>query len=246
MAVLNLNDPVNGTTADATLIATNNAAIKTVVNGGLDNDNIASGAGIDLSKLDGYPADSTLFARGDGTWAEPVASAASPTPATTLPVSPANLQQAILVDSTSAPTYSWLFQYSSAASKWIFIGGSSATVAVDTAETHNFNSTWGDLSTVGPSFTVPRAGTYLVVANALAEPTASSDTLQMGVALGAATPSRIFKHTFAATSQFATICTRETMTGLSASQELRVRYNGGNETAQFSLRSLSVTPVTVT
>src|SRR5579871_6314777 len=35
-------------------------------------------------------------------------------PATSLPSSPTDGMQAILVDSTSAPTYSWLFQYSNA------------------------------------------------------------------------------------------------------------------------------------
>lgn len=53
MGTLTLTDPVNGTTADAALIANNNSAIKTVVNGGLDNTNIAAGAAIDPSKISG-------------------------------------------------------------------------------------------------------------------------------------------------------------------------------------------------
>lgn len=68
MGTLSLTDPVNGTIADASTIAANNAAIKTVVNGGLDNTNIASGAAIAASKLANYPADSSKALLGDGTW----------------------------------------------------------------------------------------------------------------------------------------------------------------------------------
>lgn len=51
MGTLSLTDPVNGTTADASVIANNNAATKTVVNGGIDNTNLAAGAAIAISKI---------------------------------------------------------------------------------------------------------------------------------------------------------------------------------------------------
>jgi hypothetical protein len=47
---------------------------------------------------------------------------------TTLPASPADGQEAILVDSVTAPTYQWRFRYnaqSTSAYKWEFVGGSS-------------------------------------------------------------------------------------------------------------------------
>lgn len=72
MGTLSLTDPVNGNTADASVIATNNAAIKTVVNGGIDNTNIASGAAIAASKLANYPSDNTKFLNGSGAWTAPV------------------------------------------------------------------------------------------------------------------------------------------------------------------------------
>lgn len=80
-------------------------------------------------------------------------------PATTLPSSPYDTQQAILVDSTSAPTYAWLMMWSAAASKWIFLGGSKLFAAVDTSE-NTTSSSYTDLATVGPSITVPYAGVY--------------------------------------------------------------------------------------
>lgn len=68
MTTLSLTDVTNGTTADATVISNNNAAIKTVVNGNIDNGNIAASAGIAIDKLSGYPSSATKHLRGDGSW----------------------------------------------------------------------------------------------------------------------------------------------------------------------------------
>ncbi len=51
MASVTLTDPVNGTVTDASVIANNNAALKTAINGGLDNSNVASNAAITASKI---------------------------------------------------------------------------------------------------------------------------------------------------------------------------------------------------
>ena len=86
---------------------------------------------------------------------------------TALPGSPTDGQEVILVDSLTAPTYSWRLRYSSGisdASKWLFVGGIPATVLVATAESTSTTASFVDLATVGPAFTVPRAGIYLVEA----------------------------------------------------------------------------------
>jgi hypothetical protein len=84
---------------------------------------------------------------------------------TTLPASPVDGQEAILVDSLTAPTYSWRFRYVAAITgtkKWLFIGGAPATASVSPDEsTASGFPTWVDLATVGPSIVVPRAGDYL-------------------------------------------------------------------------------------
>ena len=77
MTAVSLTDPVNGTVTDANLIANNNQAIKTVVNGNLDNNNIAPLAAIVASKLANYPSDGSKVLKGDGTW--------GPLPTTALP-----------------------------------------------------------------------------------------------------------------------------------------------------------------
>jgi hypothetical protein len=51
VGTLALTDPVNGTTVDATLHANNNSAIKTVVNGNIENVNVKAAAAIAVSKL---------------------------------------------------------------------------------------------------------------------------------------------------------------------------------------------------
>jgi len=83
---------------------------------------------------------------------------------TSLPSSPSDGDEYILVDSTTAPTYAWHFRYTASITgsyKWVFIGGPPAVVSVETSQTSN-STTYTDLATVGPSFTVPRAGQYLV------------------------------------------------------------------------------------
>lgn len=81
--------------------------------------------------------------------------------ATSLPGSPADGQQVILVDSTTPPTYSWLLQWNTTVAKWLFLGGSPLRAAVATAEARA-NAAYGALATAGPSITLPRPGTYVV------------------------------------------------------------------------------------
>jgi hypothetical protein len=83
---------------------------------------------------------------------------------TTLPASPFHGQEAILVDSITNPSYQWMFRYnanSTSAYKWEFIGGAPATSYVDTNEPIIAAAGgYGDLATLGPSFTLPRSGEY--------------------------------------------------------------------------------------
>jgi hypothetical protein len=81
---------------------------------------------------------------------------------TSLPASPNDTDEYILVDSLTLPTYAWRFRYSTAvtdAYKWVFIGGSPIYAIVATPQ----STTSGgliDLATVGPTITLPRAGIY--------------------------------------------------------------------------------------
>jgi hypothetical protein len=114
---------------------------------------------IGVGSLGSGTPDSTKFLRGDGAWA----TAGGATLETALPGSPTDGQEIVLVDSTSAPTYSWHLRYVSAkaSNKWIFVGGAPGFSAVDTSEATS-STTYVALTTAGPSFTVPVAGDYLV------------------------------------------------------------------------------------
>jgi hypothetical protein len=84
---------------------------------------------------------------------------------TSLPSVPATVDQVmfILTDSGAAPTYIWRFQYNGSNGtgyKWEFVGGSSPKIEIANAGEATSSGSYVDLTTVGPSFTVPRAGIY--------------------------------------------------------------------------------------
>jgi|SRR5215831_3310189 len=81
---------------------------------------------------------------------------------TSLPASPYDGQEAVLVDSTSAPNYQWRFRYnagSSNAQKWEFVGGAPWLGLTTTAV--GLPGSWAN---VGPAFTPPRTGLYWFMA----------------------------------------------------------------------------------
>lgn len=60
---------VAGQVEDISVILSNFQALATILNGGLDNGNLAPSAAIVPSKIAGYPGLSSVFLRGDGAWA---------------------------------------------------------------------------------------------------------------------------------------------------------------------------------
>jgi hypothetical protein len=114
----------------------------------------------------------------DTQWVSP---ATAPGYGTSLPVSPVDGQEYILVDSTTNPTYQWRFRYNAASAsayKWEFIGGTPARVIAG-----------GAWTTVG-AWTVPiyaalqvaRAGEYLATPSlAVLGNAGSTSTIYVGV-----------------------------------------------------------------
>lgn len=99
-----------------------------------------------------------LFLRDDGSWAQVTGT----TPyGTSLPGSPLDGAEYILVDSTTAPTYQWRFRYnlSNAGSyKWEFVGGA----PIVSSNTNGGAFTNGGYAAASSPVTVtpPRAGVY--------------------------------------------------------------------------------------
>lgn len=84
---------------------------------------------------------------------------------TALPGSPVDGDTFTLVDSTTAPTYSWLLRYvaAKASNKWIFVGGS-PIIAIDDDSSTRSSTSYGDLADTvdSPKITVPVAGQYML------------------------------------------------------------------------------------
>ena len=168
---------------------------------------------------------------------------------TSLPASPTDGQEAILVDSTSNPSYQWRFRYnagSSSAYKWEFVGGPPARADTDTEETTTSSGTWVELTTP-QRIVLPRAGDY-DVSFAL---DGASDTAEDTVAAAAfwnSDANVFYRFEFVAlTNAVGTIACQARLHGVVASDTLKMKYLRpfGTGTAKFARRSMIVTPVRV-
>lgn len=168
---------------------------------------------------------------------------------TSLPSSPTDGMEYTLVDSTTAPTYQWRLRYnaSNASSyKWEFVGGSDAVVRVETSEVVN-NTGYIDLSTAGPSFTVPRAGIYTVTwgANVLGN---SGSGMYAAVKIGSAATSdaeSVFGVPSGGINSSFSLSGTKQLT-CAASDVLKLQYRQDTANANNAQRRfISVTPVRV-
>lgn len=173
------------------------------------------------------------------------------TPSTTLPATPEDGQQAILVDSTAAPSWAWLMQYSLAAGEWIFIGGSPASSEIVNTEGTSSTS-YADLATVGPSFQVPYAGVYEIEYGAWGIGKSSgvwgSDwvTPKVGAAAASDDDSIQGAGTTSGNTQISSSRKIRKTAGKNDVIKLQYRISGSPGPAQFARRFIKVTPVTIT
>lgn len=163
-----------------------------------------------------------------------------PTMGLTLPANPVDGQEFTLVDSMSAPTYSWKLRYvaAKASNKWVFIGGSAAIASV-TAQESTTSTAFVDLTTVGPSFTVPVAGDYDWEFFVQMTSSVTSSNALVAPKLGAATASDNDSAT--TTSNGDTDGRRGIASGLAASDVIKLQYRVTGGTGNFLRRTLFVT-----
>lgn len=164
-------------------------------------------------------------------------------PAVTLPSSPADGQQAILVDSLTVPTYSWLLQWSAAAARWLYIGGAPASSEVDASEALVATfTTYQDLTTVGPQFTAPRAGVYELSYGAIAQ-----EQTYMSPKIGAAATSDNDRAQVATGASNNVSVARTRRKTLALSDLVKLQYRSTDANARtFVHRWLKVLPVGLT
>jgi hypothetical protein len=209
--------------------------------------NVADGmvaAGQNLTKLSavtGTP-NGAKFLRDDGSW-QGISSYG-----TTLPGSPIDGQQAILVDSVTNPTYQWQFRYnagSSSAYKWEFIGGTPITAEVTGTDTST--STTYTLLANGPSVVLPRAGDWLVEIEAVISNTNAGTTNYLNAGDSAIAANIVLSPAFSQPSPanyWNSVHLKGIARGLGAiTLYAKVLTNGG--TASYQARRLIVQPVRV-
>lgn len=172
------------------------------------------------------------------------------------PGSPVDGQEFTLVDSLTAPTYAWTFRYVASISdayKWVLTGGSPVINEVATAEATS-STGYTDLTTIGPQFTVPRAGIYEITLSfnqygnnipggAAVKLGAASTAVTEGLNTGAGANGAGAGNSISATSRVGG--SRTFKRTLAASDVLVMRYKieagGGSNT--FCDRSLRVLPL---
>jgi len=196
MPTVSLTDPAPHTNADAGVIATNNGNLRTLLNGGIDAANLlgtpslASGevpvwngsqfvrstvTRVGATSLGSGTPDSTKYLRGDGSWQ--TLTIPSIGYATTLPGSPTDGQESILVDSLTVPTYQWRFRWNAGSAntdKWEYVGGTAAVTETPNADLLNANAVYTTIANAGPSFALPRAGVYTVEVGCFPKQTANA------------------------------------------------------------------------
>jgi hypothetical protein len=182
---------------------------------------------------------------------------AASTLVTSLPSSPVDGQVIDYVaDSTNGIV--WRFRYRSASAsayKWEFIGGSTNFSFVGpanyfgTRQTYS-STTFGDLSTVGPSFVTPFAGDWDCTYNCMSETTATSVNLRIW-ATGDSTVltwDNADSQSYAGSMQVnVTHANTVRRTSLASGSTIKLQYAVSNAgtTAYFWNRRLYVTPVRI-
>lgn len=166
---------------------------------------------------------------------------------TSLPGSPTDGQEIVLVDSLTAPTYSWHLRYvaAKASNKWIFVGGAPGFGQVDTDESTT-STTYAALATAGPSFTLPVPGDYIVEVGCSAKHSAAAEIF-MSYDIGAtgAVDADAYREQDTNSTIYSTGSYARKKTGLAA-VALVAKYRGGAAgTANFRSRWMRVTPIAI-
>jgi hypothetical protein len=176
-----------------------------------------------------------------------VAAWGNPDTVTSLPASP-TAGQVVFYEADATNGVIWQLKYrpaSSSAYDWEFVGGSPlfAEVATDQGTT---SASYVDLTTVGPSITVPLAGDYMIDIAAHAYNSGANVNL-MSYAVGgtAASDNDAAEVDHSAANRLLPHAAGAKKTALAASTALVAKYRVTAGTGQFRRRQMRVVPVRV-
>lgn len=172
-----------------------------------------------------------------------------PSYGTTLPATPYDGQEAILVDSISNPSYTWRFRYnasSTSAYKWEFVGGAPAYAQAGQGawSTVGVANAWVVLSP-SLSFNVPRGGDYWGETSAQCSGGAVNEFIQIALGHNVTIPIT----TAQAAGQAGNVMFMATHAGrvnsIGSGGYIAACYYGTVAGMQFANRWLAVTPIRV-
>jgi len=168
---------------------------------------------------------------------------------TTLPASPVDGQEHILVDSVTNPTYQWRFRWnagSTSAYKWEFVGGAPMQAGISTQQSIS-GTAYGDLATVGPQLTLPRSGDYTITTNGNCQ--ANANVAYMAPKFGATAVQdgdAVYVYTGTGAASEASVGRTLNYLALAAGTVIKVQYRSSNASpVYFSYRILTITPIRV-
>ena len=143
----------------------------------------------------------------------------------------------------------WLFRYNSSQTtyKWEFIGGSQTFALVQASETTtSVQPTFVDLATVGPSFTLPRAGDYDVWWTGRGIHSAGGSAIILRLMQNAAGVQDAYLGTPTASVEGSSPFGYARVSGAAANDVLKIKYAVNSAgTGTFLQRQLEVRPVRV-
>ena len=182
----------------------------------------------------------------------PVAWPGGPTPAapqtipygTSLPPSPADGQEAILVDSVTNPAYQWRFRFnalSSSAYKWEFVGGSPVRSSFTGSQSLVTVGSWASAL---PQLTLSRAGEYLFSYIAAISIGANPTLVQLGLYTTSVVPGTEFPTTQSGTWAETTSAGNLPFTA-TAGQTVGLGYYSSQAGTAISNRYIAAFPVRV-
>jgi len=171
---------------------------------------------------------------------------AATTYGTSLPASPVDGQEAVLVDNLTNPTYQWRFRYnasSTSAYKWEFVGGTIARTSIANDEVIGSTGGW-TWTTTTCDFLIPRSGDYIITADCLFYNGSTGGTMYLAIANASVGPSPVDNQSqvsLAASSSTTISCTSR-CPNISGNQTMRLVVFATATGFHNTNRSLRVTP----
>jgi len=165
---------------------------------------------------------------------------------TTLPASPTDGMEAILVDSVTNPSYQWRFRYNAGSTspyKWEFVGGAKAKVliAASVAAATGWNA-------IAPTFTFPRAGDYECSSYGMFSGYSTNCLMGVNMYIGGALNGpngSCAQHVWGQGGYTSAEITDRLQSGLAAGTQMQLGYYLGAGTGNLSDRYIAVRPVRV-